>query len=128
VAAHEIGEVLIAVPSASGAALGRIVQRCTEAGVRHRVLPTLEELVEGRVMYAQMREVQIEDLLPRKPIHLDRKQVQSLVAARAVLVTGAAGSIGYELCRHLASYRPEPIVLYHRHDHRLIGVQPEAPA
>ena len=128
VAAHEIGEVLIAVPSASGAALGRIVQRCTEAGVRHRVLPTLEELVEGRVMYAQMREVHIEDLLPRKPVHLDRTQVQSLVAGRAVLVTGAAGSIGSELCRQVASYRPERIVLYDRHENGVFGLEQELQA
>jgi FlaA1/EpsC-like NDP-sugar epimerase len=125
VAAHEIGEVLIAVPSASGTALRRIVQRCGEAGVRHRVLPTLGELVEGRVMYTQMREVQMDDLLPRKPARLDRGRLQSLIAGKTVLVTGAAGSIGSELCRHLSAYEPERLVLYDRHENGLFVLEME---
>src|SRR5207244_12110184 len=80
VAAHEIGEVLIAVPSASGTTLRRIVQRCAEAGVRHRVLPTLGALLAGRGMYTQVREVQVDDRLPRKPARLDRGRLPSLVA------------------------------------------------
>ena len=116
VAAHDIGEVLIAMPSASGAALRRVVQACAEANVRHRVLPALGELVEGRVTYTQMREVKVDDLLARDPVHLDLARVRSLIGGRRVLVTGAAGSIGSELCRQVAAQGPSQLVLYDRHE------------
>src|SRR5207253_1659050 len=104
VAEHEVAEVLIAIPSASPALLRRVVQHCTEARVRHRVLPTLSELVEGSVIYTQMREVKVDDLLAREPVQLDAARVHSLVTGKTVLVTGAAGSIGSELCRQLAAH------------------------
>ena len=122
---HEIGEVLIAVPSARGVALRRIVERCTEAGVRHRVLPTLGQLVEGQVTYTQMREVRVDDLLAREPVHLDRAPVDSLVRGKTVLVTGAAGSIGSELCRQLAGHEPERLVLYDRHENGMFALEME---
>jgi len=122
---HEVGEVLVAVPSAHGAALRRIVQRCTDAGVRYRVLPTLSELVEGRVIYTQMREVRVDDLLAREPVQLDRARVQSLVAGKTILVTGAAGSIGSELCRQLAGHAPERIVLFDRHENGMYVLEAE---
>ena len=125
VAAHDVGEVLIAVPSATGAALRRIVQRCTEAGVRHRVLPTLGELVEGRVMFTQMREVKVDDLLAREPVQLDLPRIRQLVGGRVVLVTGAAGSIGSELCRQVATHRPERLVLYDRHENGMYTLEME---
>ena len=125
VAEHEIGEVLIAVPSASGAVLRRIVQRCTEAGVRHRVLPTLGELVEGRVMFTQMREVKVDDLLARAPVQLDVARIRSLVTGHTVLVTGAAGSIGSELCRQVAGHGPARLVLYDRHENGMYTLEME---
>jgi FlaA1/EpsC-like NDP-sugar epimerase len=125
VAAHEVGEVLIAIPSAPGALLRRIVQRCTEAGVRHRVLPTLGELVEGRVMYTQMREVKVDDLLAREPVRLDAARVRSLVSSRTVLVTGAAGSIGSELCRQLAGHGVTRLVLFDRHENGMFTLEME---
>jgi FlaA1/EpsC-like NDP-sugar epimerase len=125
VSRHDVGEVLIALPSATGALLRRIVQRCSEARVRHRVLPTLGELVEGRVSYTQMREVKVEDLLARAPIHLDVPRVRSFVTGRTVLVSGAAGSIGSELCRQLASYQPERLVLYDRHENGIFCLEME---
>jgi len=122
---YEINEVMIAVPSAHGAVRRRFIQHCIEAGVRHRVLPTLGELVEGRVMYTQMREVQVEDLLARESARLEREPVESLVAGKAVLITGAAGSIGSELCRQVAGYGPERIVLYDRHENGVFALEAE---
>jgi FlaA1/EpsC-like NDP-sugar epimerase len=122
---YEINEVMIAVPSAHGAVRRRFIQHCVEAGVRHRVLPTLGELVEGRVMYTQMREVQLEDLLAREPARLDRGPVESLVAGKTVLVTGAAGSIGSELCRQLAGHEPRRIVLYDRYENGTFALEAE---
>src|SRR5206468_8938931 len=125
VAEHDVGEVLIALPSATGAVLRRIVQRCADAGVRHRVLPTLGELVEGRVMFAQMREVKVDDLLARDPVQLDLPRIRSLVTGKTVLVTGAAGSIGSELCRQVAGHGPERLVLYDRHENGMYTLEME---
>jgi FlaA1/EpsC-like NDP-sugar epimerase len=125
VAAHDVGEVLVAMPSAPGAVLRRVVQHCRDAGVRSRVLPTLSELVEGRVMYTQMREVRVDDLLSREPVRLDLPRVRSFASAKRVLVTGAAGSIGSELCRQIAGYAPERLVLYDRHENGMYGLEME---
>ena len=128
VAEHEVAEVLIAIPSASPALLRRVVQHCTEARVRHRVLPTLSELVEGSVIYTQMREVKVDDLLARDPVHLDVARVHSLVTGKTVLVTGAAGSIGSELCRQLAAHEPERLILYDRHENGVFVLEMELQA
>jgi len=128
VAEHEVGEVLIAIPSASPALLRRVVHHCTEARVRHRVLPTLSELVEGSVIYTQMREVKVDDLLAREPVQLDAARVHSLVTGKTVLVTGAAGSIGSELCRQLAAHEPERLILYDRHENGVFVLEMELQA
>ncbi len=123
--AHDVTEVLVAMPSAPGAVLRRVVQHCRDAGVRSRVLPTLSELVEGRVMYTQMREVRVDDLLAREPVRLDVPRVRTFVAGTRVLVTGAAGSIGSELCRQIAGYEPERLVLYDRHENGIYALEME---
>jgi FlaA1/EpsC-like NDP-sugar epimerase len=125
VAEHEVGEVLIALPEAPGAVIRRVVQHCTAARVRHRVLPTLGELVDGRVMYTQMREVKVGDLLARDPVRLDLPRVAALVGGKTVLVTGAAGSIGSELCRQVAAYGPSRLVLYDRHENGMFVLEME---
>ncbi len=125
VAEHEVGEVLIALPEAPGAVIRRVVQHCTTARVRHRVLPTLGELVDGRVMYTQMREVKVGDLLARDPVRLDLPRVAALVGGKTVLVTGAAGSIGSELCRQVAAYGPARLVLYDRHENGMFVLEME---
>ncbi len=125
IAAHDVSEVLVAMPSAPGAVLRRVVQHCRDAGVRSRALPTLSELVEGRVMYTQMREVRVDDLLAREPVHLDVPRVRTFVTGKRVLVTGAAGSIGSELCRQIAGYGPERLVLYDRHENGMYGLEME---
>ena len=125
---HDINEVLVAIPSASGALLRRIVRLCEEARVRHRVLPSLGELVGGRVMFAQMREVKVDDLLAREPVRLDLVRVRAFIAGRTVLVTGAAGSIGSELCRQVAAQKPERVVLYDRHENGMFALEKELQA
>ena len=122
---HEVNEVLIAIPSASGARLRRIVERCDEARVPHRVLPTLGALIEGSVMFSQMREVKVEDLLAREPVRLDLVRVRSLLAGKTILVTGAAGSIGSELCRQIANHEPDTLVLYDRYENGVFLLEME---
>jgi FlaA1/EpsC-like NDP-sugar epimerase len=125
---HDVNEVLVAIPSASGTLLRRIVRLCEEARVRHRVLPSLGELVSGRVMFTQMREVKVDDLLAREPVRLDLARVRAFIAGRTVLVTGAAGSIGSELCRQVAAQKPERIVLYDRHENGMFALEKELQA
>jgi FlaA1/EpsC-like NDP-sugar epimerase len=107
---HSIGEVLIAIPSASGAEMTRILQHCHEAGLTCKTVPGLGELVSGPGLAKQIREVAVEDLLGRKPVRLDESAIRAKLEGAVVLVTGAAGSIGSELCRQIARFRPEAIV------------------
>jgi FlaA1/EpsC-like NDP-sugar epimerase len=123
--AHEVHEVLVAIPSAPGRVMRRIVQHCAEARVRHRVVPSLAELAEGRVMYTQVRDVKVDDLLAREPIRLDLPHVRSMIADRTVLVTGAAGSIGSELCRQVAAHGPSRLVLFDRHENGMFLLERE---
>ncbi len=122
---HDVTEVLVAIPSASGALLKQIVRKCETARVRHRVLPTLGELVGERVMITQMREVKVDDLLAREPVRLDLARVRAFLAGRTVLVSGAAGSIGSELCRQVAAQKPERLVLFDRHENGLFALEKE---
>ena len=99
-------EVLIAVASASGKQMQRFVEICEQAGVNFRTLPALRDLIHGKVSMSQFRPVRIEDLLGREPVVIDLDSVQSQISGRVVLVTGAAGSIGSELCRQILEYGP----------------------
>src|SRR5262245_54634577 len=123
--AHEVQEVLVAIPSAPGAVMRRIAQHCAEARVRHRVVPSLAELVEGRVMFTQVRDVKLDDLLAREPVRLDLPAVRSLIDDRTVLITGAAGSIGSELCRQVAAHGAARLVLFDRHENGMFLLERE---
>jgi FlaA1/EpsC-like NDP-sugar epimerase len=125
---HDITEVLVAIPSASSTVLKHIVRKCEAARVRHRVLPSLGELVGERVMITQMREVKVDDLLAREPVRLDLARVRAFLAGRTVLVSGAAGSIGSELCRQVAAEKPERLVLFDRHENGLFALEKELQA
>ena len=100
---HAVRRVLIAVPSATGAEMVRMLRLATEAHVEYRTVPGLGELVRGRELGRQIREVAVEDLLGRKPVELDLHRIRARLEGRVVMVTGAAGSIGAELCRQIAA-------------------------
>jgi FlaA1/EpsC-like NDP-sugar epimerase len=126
-------EVIIAMPRASGTVVRGVVRAAYEAGLRTRTVPGLFEILSGRVNLASIREVQIEDLLRRDPVQTDLAAVQRLAAGRTVLVTGAGGSIGSELCRQLVALEPKNlIVLGHGENpifevlHELLKDEPKA--
>lgn len=104
-------EVIIAMPRASGSVVRRVVREAYEAGLRTRTVPGLFEILDGRVSVASLREVQIEDLLRRDPVQTDLAAVRRLAEGRTVLVTGAGGSIGSELCRQLVALNPKELIL-----------------
>src|SRR6266581_6856470 len=103
-------EALIAVPSATGAQMRRFVEICNQAKIPFRTVPALKDIIAGQVAVSQLREVSLEDLLGREPVQIDLESVRKEIAGRTVVVTGAAGSIGSELCRQIIDYSPAQLV------------------
>jgi FlaA1/EpsC-like NDP-sugar epimerase len=107
---YPANEILIAVPSATGEQMQRFVECCHRARITSRTVPALRDVLNGRVSIQQAREVRIEDLLGRDPVELDLDFVRRELEGKVVLVTGAAGSIGSELCRQIAIYGPRKLI------------------
>ena len=107
---HNVEMILIAIPSATGSEMTRILEQCHAAGAECKTVPGLCEVIEGNGLAGQIREVAVEDLLGRTPVHLEESQIRGTLEGKVVLVTGAAGSIGSELCRQIARFRPAGIV------------------
>ena len=103
-------EVLIAVPSATGSQMRRFVEICNHANIGFRTVPALRDIIAGQVAVSQLREVSLEDLLGRDPVQIDLDAVRREIVGRTVLVTGAAGSIGSELCRQILDYSPARLI------------------
>jgi len=103
-------EVLIAVPSATGAQMRRFIEICDRARVKCRTVPALKDIIAGRLTFSQLREVSLEDLLGRDPVRIDLETVRRKIEGCVALVTGAAGSIGSELCRQILNYNPERLI------------------
>jgi len=115
-------EVLIAMPSATGDAVRRIAETCMAAALTYRILPGIFEIIHGDARLSQLREVEVEDLLKRDPIRLDLESIRESVAGRTVLVTGAGGSIGSELCRQLTSFAPRRLVMLGRGENSVFNI------
>lgn len=122
---HEAEQVLVTITHASGQSVRRIVERCERAGVPVKIIPRLHEIVGGRFSLQRMREVAIEDLLRREPVTLQGERIAQFIAAQRVLVTGAGGSIGAELCRQVARHGPESLWLVERSETALFEIHHE---
>ncbi|MBL0188785.1 MAG: polysaccharide biosynthesis protein [Candidatus Obscuribacter sp.] len=120
-----VEQVIIAMPSAPASEIRRIVDMCRVAEVETRILPGLFELINGRVSINQLRDVSLEDLLGRDQVKLDDASISSYIEGRTVLVTGAGGSIGAELCRQILRYEPRKIVLLGKGENSIFGIQQE---
>ncbi len=107
---RRIDEVLIAIPSATQTQMRRLVEICKQAAAPFRTVPEMAELIAGQATLQQIREVSLADLLGRNPVTLDLEAVREHIRDRVILVTGAAGSIGSELCRQIGSYQPRLLV------------------
>jgi FlaA1/EpsC-like NDP-sugar epimerase len=103
-------EILIAIPSASGKQMRRITDACQKAKLPFRTVPTLSDLIRGEASINQFREVSLEDLLGRETIQIDLEAVRNKITSLTVIVTGAAGSIGSELCRQILDYCPARLI------------------
>ncbi|HIK32957.1 MAG TPA: polysaccharide biosynthesis protein [Oscillatoriales cyanobacterium M59_W2019_021] len=120
-----IQRITIAIPSASGAVIRDIVDLCQATGIPTTTLPGLHEIVNGRIRLGNVRGVKIEDLLRREPIQTDIEGVMGLLKGKKVLVTGAGGSIGSELCRQIMSCHPAEILLVGHGENSVFQIEQE---
>ena len=107
---YEIDQLLIAIPSATGEQLVRILQSAIDAEVDYKMVPGLADIIHGAELGKQIRDVAVEDLLGRMPVLLDEQRIRERIQGKTVMVTGAAGSIGSEICRQIARFNPLALV------------------
>jgi FlaA1/EpsC-like NDP-sugar epimerase len=120
-----IEEIIIAIPSATGRQMRRILADSRAAGIPCKTMPGLGELLEEKILIPQIRNVSVNDLLGREPIQLNEDRIRSEIVGRTVLVTGAAGSIGSELCRQVAGYDPRTLVALDQAESELFKIEME---
>ncbi|CCK78973.1 polysaccharide biosynthesis protein [Desulfobacula toluolica] len=122
---HKIREVLIAMPSSTGQQMRRVVDECKACALPFKTLPGMGELINGKVSVKVLRDVSYKDLLRRKPVELDTDKISGYINDKIVLVTGAGGSIGSELCRQIIKFQPRQLVLLDVSEPNLYSIQME---
>jgi FlaA1/EpsC-like NDP-sugar epimerase len=122
---EKIDEVLIAVPAATGPQMRRIIEICKRCEVRYRTLPEIGAIIDGKVSIKSLRDVNYEDLLRRPPVKLDAAEISQYLQGKRVLVTGAGGSIGSELCRQIIRFDPQELILVDAGETNLYHIQME---
>jgi FlaA1/EpsC-like NDP-sugar epimerase len=116
---NRIQEIIFAWPNAPEDQLAEIIEECKRSHVRFKKIPSMSEVLGGRFRMADVRDIELEDLLPRPAIYIERDQVRDFIHQRRVLVTGAGGSIGSELCRQLVQFEPKTLVMLERNENSL---------
>jgi FlaA1/EpsC-like NDP-sugar epimerase len=111
-AKYDVNEIIIALPSVSASAVRHIVEHCHEVSAMFRILPGIGDLIGGKVSVQALRNLDLEDLLGREPVALDADLLERHITGRTMMVTGAAGSIGSELCRQIARRSPGRLILF----------------
>ena len=122
---HGIAEVIIAMPTAPGVAIREILSICSDTGIPARTIPGLYDILSGQVSVGQLRNVDIEDLLRRDPVQTDVTAVSEMLQGCRVMVTGAGGSIGSELCRQISRCRPEKLILVGHGENSVFSISNE---
>ena len=112
VAEHRIEEIVIAIPSANGRTIRDIVSKCENLGVKIKIIPGLQKIMTGEVSIKQITDVQPEDLLGRQTVEINTEDVLAFIKDKVVLVSGAAGSIGSELCRQIVKFKPRTLIFF----------------
>ncbi len=125
VKANKIDEIVIAIPSASGDTIRHIDSQCHQTGAKVRIMPGIYEMVTDEVEMGQMREIRLEDLLRRDPIHLDFAKITNYIAGKTVLITGAGGSIGSEISRQISRVGAKEIILLGRGENSIYEIHQE---
>jgi len=122
---HTVSEIVLAMPSATGSQMREALANCRAAGVPCKTVPGIDELLSGKILCSQVRSPSVQDLLGRQQVRLDEAHIQKNIAGRSVLVTGAAGSIGSELCRQLARFNPACLVAFDQAESDLFRIENE---
>jgi FlaA1/EpsC-like NDP-sugar epimerase len=122
---QKIDELLIAMPGAPHKELRRVIELCEGTKLRYRHLPGVTELIDGKVSVSQIKPVDINDLLGREAVELDTESLERFLKGRTVLITGAGGSIGSELCRQVCPFAPDQLVLLEQAENPLFDIQGE---
>ena len=121
----EITNIVIAIPSLSKKELNKIFQECSKTKAKTQIMPMIEDLMSGKVSVNQFRDVQVEDLLGREPVQLDSESIVDTISGKTVLVTGAGGSIGSEICRQISNFHPEKIILFGHGENSIYSIDME---
>jgi len=122
---HNIDEVAIAMPSASHHQLRRVIQICEGTKIRFRTVPSLTDIASGKLSVSQIRDVDISDLLGREAVELDLDLIESYAKNKVILVTGAGGSIGSEMCRQVCNFGPKLLLLIEQAENPLFHIAQE---
>lgn len=120
-----IHEIMIAIPSISRKKTADLIRICEKTGCRLKVLPSVYGLVNGEISVKHLRDVTVEDLLPREEINLEEDEILDYIKGKTVLVTGGGGSIGSELCRQIAEYRPDKLLIFDIYENNVYDLQNE---
>ncbi|MEC1747901.1 polysaccharide biosynthesis protein [Schinkia azotoformans] len=121
----EITNIVIAIPSLSKKELNKIFQECSKTRAKTQILPMIEDLMSGKVSVNQFRDVQVEDLLGREPVQLDSESIVDTISGKTVLVTGAGGSIGSEICRQISNFNPSKLILVGHGENSIYSIDME---
>jgi FlaA1/EpsC-like NDP-sugar epimerase len=116
---------VIAIPSLSQKELHRIFDECAKTKAKTQILPMLEDLVTGKISVNQFRDVQVEDLLGREPVELDINGISDYITDKVILVTGAGGSIGSEICRQVTQFNPRKLILLGHGENSIYSIEME---
>jgi FlaA1/EpsC-like NDP-sugar epimerase len=121
----DVSHVIIAMPSASHTVRRRAVNLAAQAGLKVMTVPSFDDIVSGKVTVSQLRRVELDDLLGRDPVELDSTVLSGLLSGRVVMITGAGGSIGAELCRQVARFGPSQLILFEMSEYALYQIEQE---
>lgn len=116
---EKIDEIIIAIPHAKPAKINQIYSQASKTGCKVKILPSVSQIIDESVTIQKVRDVEIEDLLGRDPVNLDISEIEKFITGKKVLVTGAGGSIGSELCRQLAIFRPQKLYMLDNYENSL---------
>ena len=122
---YDVSQVIIAMPSSSHQVRKRVVDLASSCGVKTLTVPSFDDLLSGRVAISELRGVELDDLLGRDPVQLDDAGLHELLTGKCVLVTGAGGSIGSELCRQIANFSPQTLLLFEASEFALYNMEQE---
>lgn len=122
---YKVEHIIIAIPSLEKNEINGIFKLCTKTKVRTQIVPMLEDILDGKISVSEFQDVQVEDLLGREPVQLDDRGIGEKIARKPILVTGAGGSIGSELCRQLVKFNPSKIILLGHGENSIYNIELE---